>query len=399
MNNFKNVKKAVEDIKNGKMVLVTDDYDRENEGDLICAAQFASPEIINFMAKYARGLICMPVSDGIAEKLQLTQMVENNTDNHSTAFTVSIDYNDTTTGISAFERSLTAIKCADENSLPSDFRRPGHMFPLLSKEGGVFERRGHTEATVDFMKIAGLKEVGICCEIMKDDGNMMRIQELQKFASEFDITLVTIEELYQYKRYLEKSITREAEADLPTKYGDFKIYGYENKNSEQHLALVMGDINNGEPVLVRVHSECLTGDAFGSLKCDCGDQYDKAMKMISKEGRGILIYLRQEGRGIGIINKIKAYSLQQKGLDTVDANIALGFHADMRNYSAAADILKDLGVSRIRLITNNPDKIDNLTDLGINVCERVPVETEHRKESEFYMHTKKEKMNHILNTY
>lgn len=396
---FNTIEEAIEDIKKGKIVIVIDDPDRENEGDLVMAAEMVTGKSLNFMAKYGRGLICMPIEEKRMKELNISPMVTNNTDNHNTAFTVSIDHIDTTTGISAFERALT-IKKVLEDSNAEDFRRPGHVFPLIAKDKGVLERIGHTEAAVDLSKLAGLKPAGVICEIMNEDGTMARTPELMEFAKNHNLKIITIADLVEYRKKQVKekvSIERVVEINMPTKYGDFKMFGFINKlNGEHHVALVKGEINEDIPVLTRIHSECLTGDVIGSKRCDCGEQFDLAMKKIAKEGRGILVYMRQEGRGIGLINKLKAYALQDQGYDTVEANVMLGFPADMRKYDVVAEILKDLGVKKVNLMTNNPRKINGLLDYGIEVENRVPIQINSNKKNEFYLETKKEKLNHML---
>lgn len=398
---FNTIDEGIEDIKSGKMLIVVDDADRENEGDLVMAAELCKPKDVNFITKEGRGILCLPVTEEKAKQLNLDLMVQNNTALHGTPFSISIDYrHGTTTGISAHDRSITINRAADNEVNPDDFARPGHIFPLIAKKGGVLKRAGHTEAVVDLIKLAGLNPVGVLCEILAEDGTMARVPKLMEFAKKYNLKIITIADLIEYRMAREHFVQKKVTVDLPTRYGSFKLHLYENTLDplDNPMALVKGDISSDEPVLVRVHSECLTGDIFGSKRCDCGEQLIAAMSMVEKAGKGVVLYMRQEGRGIGLVNKLLAYHLQEQGKDTVEANEALGFKADLRDYGTGAQILKDLGVKKIKLLTNNPKKVIGLKGYDLEIVERIPLEIPPNPINEKYLKTKRDRLGHLLHS-
>jgi len=399
---FNTIEEAIEDIKAGKMLIVVDDADRENEGDLVMAAELCKPKDVNFITREGRGILCLPITEEKARELDLDLMVQNNTALHGTPFSISIDYrHGTTTGISAHDRAITINRAADEKVIPDDFGRPGHIFPLIAKKGGVLKRAGHTEAVVDLVKLAGLNPVGVLCEILGEDGTMARVPKLMEFAKTYNLKIITIADLIEYRMSREHFVQKKVTVDLPTRYGSFKLHLYENTldHLDNPMALVKGDISGDEPVLVRVHSECLTGDIFGSKRCDCGEQLIAAMSMVEKAGRGVVLYMRQEGRGIGLVNKLLAYHLQEQGKDTVEANEALGFKADLRDYGTGAQILKDLGLKKIKLLTNNPKKVIGLIGYDLEIVERIPLEIPANPINEKYLKTKRDRLGHLLHSY
>ncbi|CAG9622349.1 Riboflavin biosynthesis protein RibBA [Sutcliffiella rhizosphaerae] len=394
---FNTIEEALSDLQEGKVIIVCDDEDRENEGDFVALAEKTTPEIVNFMATHGRGLICVPIQEDVADRLELVPMVNHNTDSHGTAFTVSIDHKSTTTGISAYERSTTVLELLSSKASAGDFKRPGHIFPLVAKRGGVLRRAGHTEAAVDLAQMSGSFPAGVICEIMNEDGSMARVPELRKIADKFHLKMITIKDLIQFRNRKDKLVHREVEIKLPTEFGEFKAIGYSNVvDGKEHIALVKGEINPDTPTLVRVHSECLTGDVFGSNRCDCGPQLHAALSQIEEAKNGVLLYMRQEGRGIGLLNKMRAYKLQEEGYDTVEANEKLGFGADLRDYGIGAQILRDLGVTKMKLLTNNPRKIAGLKGYELEVVDRIPLQMPTKLDNENYLKTKHTKLGHML---